>query len=1191
MGGVAGTRRRRAKFGPRTPALTRFFLFRHAMQPSRYPLPATAPVPLTEKLLIAAGGWEVIRHARGLREAGRVSGATWSPPLLQGSVQRRGPGIPRWSQDPRPRPISKTFAPAARRANTGRSARTRWRSGLAILAGHESARAGCRPGQTRSAGRTAPPSRCRSRPTPPPRRGCTSSSRRTSPPPGQRANSSSAWNSPPMATAAMFGAPGSPRTLLPEDLRVVERVAAATNAVPGGMSFVDRAGFLALLEALADHPRVTLGRAGAADGGRHPAPPAVARHLQRRRRARTRASNGPTAAARSSPADAPGCSARREPDRRSSPSPPVCPPPTRRSSRKNPAACPRDQAAAFLSAEWPRLEPFFDLRADPFPAAASAAASTAAPAAPSRASNPASPPFALSIEGSLNQLGARLQATYPNGRTVSIGVDPRPRGLHLRAARRRSRRPPHAQRPRRTRRARPPHRLGFRRTRRHRPLFPARRGCHPAFLRPGPARAAKDPGWNVTVGARFTNVAKQIEVITPEIAVRGSGEDWFEMEISLTRQQRRALSPPAEIQRLLQMGTGTARLSQRQARRPARRHAQRLPGSPARLRPLPAAPRRLPAAASQGATSKHPRTMGRRRRAVVGTTTANAREVPARRRTRFPPASPPRSAPTSATASAGCTSSPPTRWAASSPTRWASAKPCKPWPIFPPCGLGRGSARNGEDGASRADNATPPASAVESLPSLVVCPTSLVDNWRREAAKFTPGPPHPRHRRPRPRRRSSRRSPPPTSSSRATPCCGATWKNTAHTEFAAVILDEAHHIKNPDSQVAQAACALRSRHRFVLTGTPMENSVRDLWSIMHFALPGYLGTRQDFRERYELPLQPPRRPRRRRRARTPHPPPAPGAPAPPQKGRGHRTPRRASSKPPSATSPPRKPRSTARLLEQSRLKLDTARRDKNKGAGRMLVLTALLRLRQACCDLRLLGIGTRNSELGTADADSDEPDDDGALEASRSGSASSEFRVPRSHFSAKLALLDELLDEIREGGHRVLIFSQFVSMLKILSAHLEAAKTPFCYLDGSTKPRDRAAQVERFQTDETHDGLPHQREGGRRRPEPHRRRHGDPLRPVVEPGRRSAGDRPRAPHRPDARGHGLPPDRARHGGGKNLRPAKPQKRTDRLASSSAKKTSRCWKPSPSRRSRASWNNPDHRQARPSLRSKASSVRP
>src|ERR1700746_3440293 len=72
--------------------------------------------------------------------------------------------------------------------------------------------------------------------------------------------------------------------------------------------------------------------------------------------------------------------------------------------------------------------------------------------------------------------------------------------------------------------------------------------------------------------------------------------------------------------------------------------------------------------------------------------------------------------------------------------------------------------------------------------------------------------------------------------------------------FGAVVLDEATHIKNPDTQNAQAAMALRGQHRFVLTGTPVENSVRDLWSILQFVLPGYLGRREDFRERYELPI-------------------------------------------------------------------------------------------------------------------------------------------------------------------------------------------------------------------------------------------------------------------------------------------------------------------------------------------------
>ncbi len=147
----------------------------------------------------------------------------------------------------------------------------------------------------------------------------------------------------------------------------------------------------------------------------------------------------------------------------------------------------------------------------------------------------------------------------------------------------------------------------------------------------------------------------------------------------------------------------------------------------------------------------------------------------------------------------------------------------------------------------------------------------------------------------------------------------------------------------------------------------MENSVRDLWSIMHFALPGYLGSRQDFRERYELPLS------------------RPGDPA--AEAVRERLTRRLRPvllrrrKKDVATELPDRIEQTAfcdltpaqtqvyrALLEQTRLKLDTARRDNNKGAGRMLVLTALLRLRQACCDLRLLGL--------PEDAAADEADPD-----------------------------------------------------------------------------------------------------------------------------------------------------------------------------------------------------------------------
>src|SRR5205814_864538 len=138
-------------------------------------------------------------------------------------------------------------------------------------------------------------------------------------------------------------------------------------------------------------------------------------------------------------------------------------------------------------------------------------------------------------------------------------------------------------------------------------------------------------------------------------------------------------------------------------------------------------------------------------------------------------------------------------------------------------------------------------------PALVVCPTSLVTNWENEARKFTP----------------ELKTLVLEGADRA-----ARFKSIADVDmvvtsyallrrdidtlreinFSTAVLDEAQHIKNPETQNAQAAFALRARHRFVLTGTPMENSVRDLWSIMNFALPGYLGNRNDFRERYELPI-------------------------------------------------------------------------------------------------------------------------------------------------------------------------------------------------------------------------------------------------------------------------------------------------------------------------------------------------
>src|SRR5262249_17433089 len=132
-------------------------------------------------------------------------------------------------------------------------------------------------------------------------------------------------------------------------------------------------------------------------------------------------------------------------------------------------------------------------------------------------------------------------------------------------------------------------------------------------------------------------------------------------------------------------------------------------------------------------------------------------------------------------------------------------------------------------------------------PSLIVCPTSLIFNWVLEAQKFTPslkvlsltGP-----------ARSELFAEIPKHDLVVT-SYGLIRRNSAlyrGIEFDTVILDEAQHIKNRQTQNAQAVKTIRSAHRLVLTGTPLENSVLDLWSIFDFLMPGYLGSAQDFRE-------------------------------------------------------------------------------------------------------------------------------------------------------------------------------------------------------------------------------------------------------------------------------------------------------------------------------------------------------
>ncbi|MEO8428164.1 MAG: SNF2-related protein [Verrucomicrobiota bacterium] len=326
-------------------------------------------------------------------------------------------------------------------------------------------------------------------------------------------------------------------------------------------------------------------------------------------------------------------------------------------------------------------------------------------------------------------------------------------------------------------------------------------------------------------------------------------------------------------------------------------------------------------------------------------------------------------------------------------------------------------------------------------PVLIVCPTSLVFNWASEAKKFTPSL---RLLALQGTERHGLFEQIPQSDLVVTSY--ALIRRDAERyralEFDTVVLDEAQHIKNRQTQNAQAVKAVRARHRLVLTGTPLENSVLDLWSIFDFLMPGYLGTAQDFRERYELPITREKsveaQTRLARRL---------------QPFILRRLKRDVAQDLPARLEQV----SFCELNEEQRAVyqqvIEASRKEVNDAVGtqglaksRMVILTALLRLRQVCCDLRLLKL--RPSAEGSP--------------ATNEPTLSTEPAVNKNAApSGKLELFNELLEEVIDGGHRVLVFSQFVSMLTLLREQLAAGGIEYCYLDGSTT--NRGEVVERFQ--------------------------------------------------------------------------------------------------------------------------------
>jgi SNF2 family DNA or RNA helicase len=314
-------------------------------------------------------------------------------------------------------------------------------------------------------------------------------------------------------------------------------------------------------------------------------------------------------------------------------------------------------------------------------------------------------------------------------------------------------------------------------------------------------------------------------------------------------------------------------------------------------------------------------------------------------------------------------------------------------------------------------------------PVLLVCPTSVVGNWQKEAARFTPDLPvlvH--HGQTRARHEAFVReanSHGLVISSYA--LLGRDLDALRGVDWRGVILDEAQNIKNPDTRQAQSARALPGGYRAALTGTPVENHVGDLWSIMEFLNPGLLGTRADFKRRYLIPIQAMR---------------DPAAVDALKRITGPFVLRRLKTDPAIAADLPAKlemnvfctlTREQASLYAAVVADMETALARSEGIQRKGMVLATLSKLKQVCNHpAQFLG--------------------DASTLAGRSG---------------KLARLTEMIDEILQVSDRALVFTQFAEMGGLIQRHLQETfgqETPF--LHGGTPKPARDLMVERFQAGE-----------------------------------------------------------------------------------------------------------------------------
>jgi superfamily II DNA or RNA helicase len=312
-------------------------------------------------------------------------------------------------------------------------------------------------------------------------------------------------------------------------------------------------------------------------------------------------------------------------------------------------------------------------------------------------------------------------------------------------------------------------------------------------------------------------------------------------------------------------------------------------------------------------------------------------------------------------------------------------------------------------------------------PALVVAPTSMMNVWKSEAAKFAPtlkvllshG---------TDRKKSFERIGESDLVLTTYALLGRDEEELKKHKWHLIILDEAQNIKNAKTKAAAIASELTANHRLCLTGTPLENHLGELWSLFNFLLPGFLGEERSFRERYRTPIEREGDSARRNfLARRIKP------------FLLRRTKAEVAKDLPPKTEITREVDITgaqADLYETVRVAMDKRVRDEIAAHGiaksHIIVLDALLKLRQICCDPRLV----------------------------KSSAVSTKKTPP----SAKLELLLEMLDELLEEGRSILVFSQFTSMLALIEAELVERKIKYVKLTGET--RDRETPVQKFQRGE-----------------------------------------------------------------------------------------------------------------------------